>query len=125
MSNRGIIKSYTAEAAIAACRFVKAGSADYQVAQAAAATDKILGVSMPLIAASTGETVDVMRSGIADIQLGGAVTRGDLLTSDANGCAVTAAPGAGANNRIGGTAEISGVSGDTIPMLITPGSVKG
>ena len=41
------------------------------------------------------------------------------------GQGVTAAPGAGTNNRIVGWAVISGVIGDIIPVMIGPGSVQG
>lgn len=126
MSNRDIIKSYSAEGAISPCRFVKPGANDYGVLAAAGATDKIVGISMPLITVATGDTVDVMHDGIADLQLGtGGATRGDLLTSDATGNGVTAAPGAGTNNRVGAVALVTGVAGDIIPVLLTPGSVQG
>ena len=131
MSNRDIVKSYTAEAAINPCRFVKPGSNDYGVVQAAAAADKIIGVSMPLgslgsgTALSSGDTCDVMHDGIADVQLGGSVTRGDLLTSDASGQGIVATGTAGSNYRTGGIALVSGVSGDIIPVLLTPGSFQG
>jgi endonuclease YncB( thermonuclease family) len=120
-----IIKCYSAEAAILPNRIIKYGAADYGVLQAAAATDKIIGVSMPLVSVVTGDTIEVIFEGIADVKLGGTVTRGDLLTSDASGQAVTAAPGAGVNNSILGRAQTSGVSGDIIPVQLSPGSVQG
>jgi len=70
MSNRDVIKSYTAEGAILPCRFVKPGANDYGMAQAAAVADKIIGVSMPLITVGAGDTVDIMHDGIADLQIG-------------------------------------------------------
>lgn len=111
MSNPGFTKTYTAEGAIAARRFIKYGSADRQVLQAAAAADAIMGVSerLPVLA---GERVDVVKSGLAEIEYGGVVTRGDPLTADADGRAVKAEPAAGANNQIGGWAEVSGAVGD-------------
>ena len=131
MSNRDIIKSYTAEAAITPCRIVKPGAADYGLAQAAASTDKAIGVSMPLgslnmgVNYASGDTVDVMHDGIADLQLGGTVTRGDLLISDASGCGIVATGTAGSNYRIIGIALVSGVANDIIPVLLTPGSFQG
>jgi hypothetical protein len=74
---------------------------------------------------ASGDTVDVMHDGIADLQLGGTVTRGDLLTSDASGQGITATGTAGTNYRTIGMAIVSGVSGDIIPVLLTPGSFQG
>lgn len=125
MSNRDIAKSYSAEGAIAPCRIVKPGAADYGVLQAAAVSDKLIGITVPLVSAGSGDSVDVIHDGIADLQLGGTVTRGDLLTSDANGQGVTAAPAAGTNNRVIGSALVSGVSGDIIPVLLSVGSFQG
>lgn len=59
-------------------------------------------------------------SGIAEVEYGGNVTRGDLLTSDANGKAIATTT---AGNRIIGIAMASGVSGDIGLALINPGSV--
>lgn len=117
-------KAYVAEAAIAAARIVKFGAADGQVVQAAAVGDKLIGVSNEL-AAAIGERCDIVRVGIADVQLGGAVARGDPITSDANGKGVAAAPAAGINNSIIGFAETSGVLDDVIPVLLAPGRIQG
>ena len=125
MANRDLVKSYTAEGAIPAARIVKFGAADYGVLQAAAVGDFLIGVSLPNIAAATGESCDVIHEGIAELQLGASVTRGALLTSDASGQGVVAAPAAGTNNRVIGVALVSGVSGDIIPVLISPGTFQG
>lgn len=124
MANNGLTKNYLAEGAISANRFVKVGAADYGVLVAAAVGDKIIGITTEIDAAS-GERVDVVHEGIADLKLGGTVARGDLLTSDASGQGVTAAPAAGTNNRIGGMALISGVSGDIIPVKVMQGTFQG
>jgi len=124
MGNNGLTKSYLAEAAISAARIVKVGAADYGVLTAAAVSDKIIGISTEIDAAS-GERIDVIHEGIADLKLGGTVARGDFLTTDASGQGVTAAPAAGTNNQIVGKALISGVSGDIIPVLIAPSMLQG
>lgn len=118
------IKSYKAGAAVPKHRIIKHGAADGEVILGAAATDGIFGVSVE-IDADAGERVDVAVSGPMLIEYGGAVTRGDLLTSDAVGRAVTAAPGAGANNRIIGVADVSGVLNDIVDVFIVPGSLQG
>lgn len=121
--NPGKIMSFDAGAAISGNRIVKL-SADATVVQGAAATDALLGVSDQNGAAS-GERIDVTLDGVAEITLGGTVTRGALLTSDANGKGVAAAPSAGVNNRIIGMALVSGVSGDIIDVLLSQGSMQG
>jgi Uncharacterized conserved protein (DUF2190) len=124
MANNGLTKSYTAEGNIPANRIVKVGANDFGVLVAAAVSDKSIGISTEVDAVS-GERVDVVLSQIADLKLGGTVARGDLLTSDATGQGVTAAPVAGTNNRVVGVALISGVSGDIIPVMIAQGTFQG
>jgi hypothetical protein len=124
MKNNGLDKTYTADAAIGKYRIVKFGAADGGVAQAAAATDLLIGVT-GRVAPVLGERVDVSRSGILEVEYGGAVTRGDLLTSDASGRAIVAAPAAGANVRTIGVAEVSGVLGDIGSLLVVPGVMQG
>lgn len=125
MPNPVVIKTYVAEAAVLPYRIVKWGSADGQVLQGAAATDKPVGVSDNIGQATVNGRVDVIRSGISEVQYGGTVTRGDLLVSDANGKAVTAAPAAGANNQIIGRAEKSGVLDDIGEVMIAAVSTQG
>lgn len=109
------LKQFIAETAVAANRILKFGSTDDYMVQSAAATDGLMGVSGN-IAAAAGERVDVIKSGIADVLFGGTITRGDPLTSDANGKAVTAVAG----QNVIGFAEVSGVSGDIGSVLISP-----
>jgi hypothetical protein len=126
MANPGLIKNYTAGGAINPYRIAKFGAADGEVLQAAAATDLLIGVvAIPGSAAASGERVDVIRDGLADVEYGGTVTRGQKLTSDANGKAVVAAPAAGSNVQIIGIAEVSGVAGDIVPMQIQPSVMQG
>lgn len=124
MRNQDFQKGFLAGGVIAAHRIVKFGSSDTQVVQAAAATDSLIGVA-DLGAAASGDSVSVVMGGIAVVEYGGTVTRGALLTADASGKAVAAAPANGANNRIIGTALVSGVTGDLGSVLITPASLQG
>lgn len=121
--NPGLIKTYVAAAAVTKRRIVKL-TADGQVAQGAAASDKVVGVSQELDAA-LGERVDVAHTGLSDVEYGGNVAVGDPLTSDASGRAVVAAPAAGANMRIIGFAQLAGVLGDIGAVLIEPGFMQG
>jgi hypothetical protein len=124
MSNILVARNFKAEAAITAFTIVKHGAADGNVLQAAAATDKLIGVTTD-VGPAINERTDVILSGIADVLYGGTVARGDLLTSDASGRAVTAAPAAGVNNRIIGFALVSGVVGDVGSVCLEAGSVQG
>ena len=119
MAKPGLIKNYTAGGVCNPCRIAKFGGADGEVLQGAAGTDLLIGVfSIPGAAAASGDRVDVIHSDIADVEYGGTVTRGQKLTSDADGKAVAAAPVAGSNVHIVGTAAVSAVAGDIAPMLI-------
>lgn len=117
MKNEGLVKSYSADGAIAANRIVKLGSDDVHVAQAAAATDSILGVA-DLGAAAAEDRTDVILSGIAFVEYGGAVTRGDWLTADAQGRAIATTT---AGNETIGKAMKSGASGDIGSVEIIKG----
>jgi hypothetical protein len=117
-------KHYTAAGAIAAFRIVKPGADDGEAAQAAAATDALMGVNES-VATDDGEGCDVVKVGIADVEFGGTVAAGDPVTSDADGKAVKAEPDAGTNARIIGFAEVAAVAGDIAPVLIAPGVLQG
>lgn len=120
--NPVLIKSYTAGAAIAASRFVKHGAADNAAIQATDASAAILGISEQLAVAS-GDQADVVKLGLAYLELGGAVTRGDILIPDANGKGIAATVVAGTEQHAGAVAEVSGVSGDIIPVQVIAGQV--
>lgn len=124
MLNRILIKTFVAGAALNANQLVKFGVDDNTVIPAAAATDSIVGAT-GAIAANSGDMVDVTLIGVEEASCGGNVTRGDLVTSDANGTVVTAAPAAGSNARIVGIAMASGVAGDIIGVLLMPASMQG
>lgn len=128
MRNQGVTKPFIAGGTIAPCRFVKFGADDRTVLQSAAAADFTFGVSDSLPAgvnAATGERVDVVITDIPTVEYGGSVTRGALLTSDADGKAITATASAGSNVRIGGVAMVSGVAGDLGAVRLGPGSFQG
>lgn len=121
----GIEKSVKCTAAIAAAFTIgKFGADDDTMSLAAAATDMLEGVFQHATT-NAGDEVRVMLEGITKIKLGGTVTRGQPLTSDATGQGVAAAPAAGSNVRVIGLALASGVSGDIITMLITPSVMQG
>lgn len=95
-------------------------SAQNTVALASAATDFIVGVinAKPAVGtAANPASVDVRlrtAAGTSKVILGGTVTRGDNLTSDANGKAITTTTAA---DEVLGRALDSGVTGDIIEFL--------
>jgi hypothetical protein len=136
VNNQILNKNYVADAAIPAHTPDKFTNVDGHVLPAAAECDSIIGVSGDIDAA-LGERVDVIRFGIAPVVYGGAVTRGDLLTSDASGHAITATRHTHTENtaaaytqnaataaapilRIIGVAEESGVAGDVGSTTVQP-----
>lgn len=131
MSNPILTKNYTAGGTIGPNLIVKWGAADYTVLAAAAVTDRSIGVSRGAgnsanaIATLVNEQIDVVVKGEYEIYAGGTIARGDPLTSNASGQAVTAAPSAGTNNPIIGFAKVSAVSGDLFLADINPQTFQG
>jgi hypothetical protein len=117
--------NYNAEAAIPAYRFIKFGAADGGILVAAASTDLLIGGNGRIAADVAGDRLDIVRDDFVEIQLGGTVVRGEKLTSDSSGRAITAAPATGVNAQIGGTAEASGVIGDIIWVKLAPSVMQG
>ena len=116
MHNPGLIKSLRAGAPIEANRIVKFGADDLHIITAAAATDASIGVT-PLGATKAEDVCDFATEGLCTVEYGGTVTRGQPLTSDAEGRAVVAS---GAGNRVIGIAMVSGVTGDLGSVKIAP-----
>lgn len=126
MTTPTLIKNFLAgSGGVRQFRIVKLGAADGQVVEATAVADFLLGVSCQPGTAANGERCDVVLSGIADVQAGGTITRGALITTDNAGRAVAAAPSAGANNRILGVAMVGAATDDIIQVLLSQGSVQG
>lgn len=119
-----LYKAFTAGGAVAPYRIVKFSGAE-TVVQSAAAADAHVGVNSDLTVAS-GERIEVMTHGIANVEAGAAITIGALVTADAQGRAVAAAPASGVNNRVIGVAmEAASAAGDIIRILLSQGSVQG
>ena len=124
MSNPILMKAFTAGGAISPYRIVRIASAD-TVEQAAAVANTMIGVNTDL-AIVANERVEVAVQGIAFVEAGAAIAIGVLVTTDASGRGVTAAPAAGVNNRhIGIALDAAVAAGDIIRVLLSPGSVQG
>lgn len=120
MRVEGLIINYAAGGTVNPYRIVKHGAADQTAIQAAAATDALMGVADQMGAGVAGDPLDVIKSDLAEVEFGGNVTRGDWLTSDSQGRAVTAAPATGATVQVIGRAEVSGVLGDIGSVHVSP-----
>ena len=111
----GLEKSVKCTAAIAVAFTIgKFGADDDTLSLTTSRLDKLLGIFQHTTPAA-GDEVRVMLDGISRLVLGGAVTRGQPLTSDASGKGIAAT--SEYDNRIG-IALASGVPGDIIPVLI-------
>lgn len=114
----GLEKSVKCTAAIATAFLIaKFGADDDTLSQATAATESLIGIFQHTTSAAN-EEVRVALDGISKVKLGGTVTRGDRLTSDAAGKAVAIGAVAGTNYNSIGTALASGVADDIIPVLL-------
>ncbi|MGH6879286.1 DUF2190 domain-containing protein [Hypericibacter sp.] len=125
MTTRIQTKSFKAGGAISNYRIVKSGANDGEVLQAAAAADFLMGVVDQPSGVASGDRVDVVLQGIVEIEFAGVVTRGGPVTSDANGKAVAAAPGAGTNNRVIGFAMNTQAAGDIGDVLLSQHTMQG
>lgn len=117
--------NYTAQGAIPRYRFVTPGTADRTVKVAVGATAPLTGVCHDINLVD-GERGDIVRDAMPEIEYGGTVTRGDLLTSDAEGRAIAVVdPAVGATVYYGAIAEVSGVLGDICPTFLATGKLIG
>jgi hypothetical protein len=133
-----LTKNFVAEAVIPAFRIVKQGAVDGQVLSGAAATDFIFGVTGTLGADAANDRIDVTVVGIAEIEAGGVINRGDPVTTDALGMAIAATRHTHVENtaaayvqnattavasaeRIIGFAMVDAIAGDVADVLLAPG----
>ena len=125
MANPGLIKTYTAGGTIAPRRLVKYGANDGEVLQAAAATDLIIGVSGSAETHASGERIDVILSGSAEVDAAGVIARGSKVVSDANGKAVIAAPAAGSNVHVAGFVMVTSAANDIVDVFLSQAVMQG
>lgn len=124
--------SFQAAESIAPSRFVKQNtSADHRVDVCDAINDKVFGIShestrtAPIPSASTdaadaGENLLVYEDGDECLlELGGTVTRGGEIRSDATGKGIAIETTGSEQQRVGARALESGVSGDKIRVQVT------
>ncbi len=121
----GLEKEMAASGTINQYTLVVAGADDNTCAPAVDSTKHIIGVAQ--FAPSTDQPqIRIRMSAISWVAVGaGGVTRGDPITSDANGNGVKAAPAAGTNANIVGYAMASGVQGQLVPVHILQQMIQG
>ena len=111
MSNPGFIKNYTAAGDIAAKR-IAALAAGGNVSQASSGTANLIGAVE--LACESGSRVDVVLTGIAEVEAGENLNCGDYITSDANGKAVAA----GAADTVIGKAADDAAAGEYVSVFL-------
>ena len=113
MHNVGLMKSLYAAQNVRRNRIVKFDS-NGNVVEASSASDLIIGCSERLDAKAGGR-VDVVLSDIAEVEYGGEIVAGQMITADADGRAV----GAEAGDRVIGWAWDGGEEGDLGSVMIS------
>lgn len=116
-------KEVKAKTAVTKYRIVKKDTDEDAVSHATAVADKMYAVAQT--GGAIGERVRITVAGIGKVEYGGTVVQGDLLTTDASGRAVAAAPAAGVNNRVIGVAMGDYVLNDIGNVLLAPGQIQG
>lgn len=114
------IRAFEASAAIGGARIVMFSdvSASSKITTANSATAPSFGVS-DTVGAAQGEMCDVHLAGLVSVVLGGTVTAGAPLMSDANGAAIAATASAASTRRVIGFATQPGVAGDIIDVWLS------
>lgn len=92
MQNMGLIKTFQTEATIEPRKVVTFGDANRKVAKATAASQALIGVTNDIGSEKTGR-VDIILGGVVLVRAGAELTRGQLLTANANGDVVPATAG--------------------------------
>jgi hypothetical protein len=116
-------RAYEISAAVRPFRIARFSDAanTRRVAETTANTQPVIGVFDKLAdQAAVGQMVDVHRSGLCSVELGGTVAAGQPLMSDAQGRAIAAVAVAATQVRIIGFADEPGVLGDVIDAWIEP-----
>ncbi|MFP4137475.1 MAG: DUF2190 family protein [Halomonas sp.] len=116
MRTEGLTKNFDAEAPVAPHRIVTFGTKDYLAQQASGTSTYMLGVADSLGAEDAGDPLDVILDGIAHVDYGAEVSRGEPLTADADGKAVPASTG----NHVVGYAMHTGAAGDRGSVRVMP-----
>jgi hypothetical protein len=121
---RGLVISREASAPIGGyliAAFTDAANSS-KVGPATAATQPLVGTTNSLGVKTAGDVVDIERSALPKVRLGGPVAAGDPLTANAASKAIEATV---TGQRIIGFAEEPGVADDVIDYFAAPGIYAG
>jgi hypothetical protein len=116
MRSETLIKTFMAPAAVEGHCIVTLAAGLFTVQSAGAVTDPLIGVTTRIGSQDNGRC-DVIAAGFTEVKIGGAVTRGDSLTTDASGRAVTAA----GTDRVIGIALQDAVADDIAAIMLGQG----
>lgn len=120
IDNPQMIHTWTADGAVTRNRFVETGTNDEDAAMVNGLGDQVIGVALET--AADNASVQVAHGGIVIVDSGAAVTRGNLVRSDASGRAVAYTPGVATATRAAGVAlESAAGAGERISILLIPG----
>ena len=116
MRSDTLIKTFHAPAAVEGYQVVTFAAGVNEVEVADAVTDPLLGVTTSIGSQDNGRC-DVIVAGVSEVRIGATVTRGEVLTTDASGRAVTAT----GTVRVVGMAMADAVVDDIASILIAQG----
>ena len=117
MRSDTLIKTFKAPAAVVGYQIVTFAAGSNEVETADAVSDPLIGITTSVGSQDNGRC-DVIVAGVSEVRIGGTVTRGDVLTTDASGRAVLATQ---VSDRVVGIALADAVGDDIAAVLIAQG----
>ena len=122
----GLVKNFTAAAAVKPNRVVAFGTDEGTIETAVSATAKpFVGVTGVVGAVAAGARLDAYLDGVRNLEAGAAFGQGVYLTVDGQGRVVAAAPAATVTQQtIGKSLGASTALGELVPVHIVPGSLS-
>lgn len=117
MRSDTLIKTFRAPVAIAGYTIVTFAVGINAVETADAVGDALIGITTSIGSQDNGRC-DVIMAGVSEVKIGGNVSKGDVLTTDASGHAITATQ---ATDRVIGLAMADAIANDIAPILVAQG----
>ncbi|MFZ0946149.1 MAG: hypothetical protein WB930_13850 [Syntrophobacteraceae bacterium] len=117
-------KEVLSAAPIGAYTIATFGADDDHFQMASSGNQRLIGVFQYAVNAAEMR-VRVAMDGISQVTISGSVNRGDWITSDENGCGITADPSPGEDMNVIGIAVNSGVAPHVVGVLVHPDTIQG